>query len=247
MGWVRVDDDFYDHPKFLDLSLEAIGLWVALLAWSNRNLRDGAIPHTMIRRFGADDILVAELVDSGLLERADDGVLVIHDYHDFQPSADDVQAKRQDISAKRADAGRKGAASRWQTDSKPEATSWPQPQPQENKPIRAAKAAPIPEEDFADWWAGWPKKLDKATAAAQYRARRRQGIPADVLIAARDNYVRSKAGDLEHMKYPATFLHGPEGPWSEFTDGIPAAARGNGQRGPTPQGPAYQEWQPGSA
>ena len=119
------------------------------------------------------------------------------------------------------------------------------PQLSMNSPSKDPSANAQCADEWDAWWDGWPKKVDKARAAAEYRARIRQGIPHEQLVTARDNYVRSKAGDLEHMKYPATFLHGRDGPWSEFLDGIPAAARApNGDRGPTPQGPAYQEWIP---
>lgn len=148
MGWVRVDDDFYDHAKFVDLSLSAMGLWVALLAWSNRNLKDGKIPHAIPQRLGATAEQVQELVDAGLLDVNCVG-LEIHDYHDFQPSKDEVEAKRAEISEKRAEAGRKGAASRWQPDSKTEATEWPQPQTQlstdvERAPKRSNRKPKVP-------------------------------------------------------------------------------------------------------
>lgn len=90
--------------------------------------------------------------------------------------------------------------------------------------IRAASAARGSLSDFEDWWSGWPKKLDKAHAKTAYRARRRQGVTHADLCAARDHYVRSKAGDLTHMKYPATFLNGQDGPWSEFVAGVPNGA-----------------------
>lgn len=101
----------------------------------------------------------------------------------------------------------------------------------ENSPVTSpsppsgSRSVPY-ETDFEDWWSGWPKKVDKADARANYAARRRQGIEHSVLCASRDNYVRSKRGDTTHMKYPSTFLFGPEGPWSEFIEGIPAGLNG---------------------
>lgn len=108
----------------------------------------------------------------------------------------------------------------------------PKNSPIKNTRERAATAAPVNSAEFDDWWEAWPKKLDKAQAKAEYTARRRQGIPAETLARAATNYVTSKAGDVQHMKYPATFLHGPQGPWSEWVDGIPPAAANSNGNGP---------------
>lgn len=252
MGWVRVDDDFYDHEKFMGLSLAGMGLWVALLAWSNRNLKDGCIPLALPQRFGADDECMAELVSAGLLEPGDE-CWTIHDYHDFQPSAEEVLAKREAVSAKRADAGRKGAATRWQADSKPIATVCPQPQPHtpKVKNVSAPSGAAEPyTEDFERWWVGYPRKVDKAKAFAVFKARRRDGVTLELLFAARDNYAAVAEQGFE--KYPATFLYGKTGPWSEYAKGVPEAARApmNGNQGPQPitreRNGATQRFYPGT-
>lgn len=109
MGWVRIDDSFYDHPKFVNLTMESVGLWVSLLAWSNRNLTDGVVPVKVADRFGVD---AAELIAAGLVEQ-DLIHLTIVNYGDYQPTAAEIRER----SDKRRAAGRKGAANRWQTDS----------------------------------------------------------------------------------------------------------------------------------
>lgn len=109
MGWVRIDDSFYDHPKFVNLTMESVGLWVSLLAWSNRNLTDGVVPVKVADRFGVDP---AELIAAGLVEQ-DLIHLTIVNYGDYQPTAAEIRER----SDKRRAAGRKGAANRWQTDS----------------------------------------------------------------------------------------------------------------------------------
>jgi len=139
VGWVRIDDSFYDHPKFVNLSMESVGLWVSLLAWSNRNLTDGQIPTKVADRFGVDP---AELIAAGLIEQ-DLLHLVIVNYENYQPTADEVRAR----SEKRRTAGRKGAATRWQADSKPIAnamanecqTDAPNPNPIPKEPIARAR------------------------------------------------------------------------------------------------------------
>lgn len=111
MGWVRVSDDFYDHPKFAEVGPLGIAVWLAGLAHCNRNLTNGAIPKSVAQRllffeglgvftsnYGGEDAEVshgiAELVEAGLW--IDDGRrYTVHDYLDYQPSADDVRAQRE--------------------------------------------------------------------------------------------------------------------------------------------------------
>ena len=52
MPWFNVDDGFYDHPKVDDLPLEAVGLWTLAGAYCMRQLTDGAITESRVRKFG---------------------------------------------------------------------------------------------------------------------------------------------------------------------------------------------------
>jgi hypothetical protein len=95
--WVRLADDFYDHPKVIAAGAPAGWLWACSLAYANRYLTDGFIPSAVVRRLvDADDPqrLAARLVDCGLWERADGGYQ-IHDFAEYQPSSDAVRAERE--------------------------------------------------------------------------------------------------------------------------------------------------------
>lgn len=154
MAWVKVSDDFYDHPKFLTLPPAAVGLWVTGLAWSNRNLTDGLIAFAALARLGYGRETAEHLELAGLWELGPDG-WIIHDYLAFQPSADDIRNRTDRIATIRAEAGRKGAESRWQhgkphgkakaSDSKPMAkpkqTDGPNPNP---VPKKVKTLAPNP-------------------------------------------------------------------------------------------------------
>lgn len=115
MGWVRVDDSFYDHPKFGEAGPVGIALWITALAWSNRNLTDGFVPRHRVNLLlswegvawrmwmgdlfgGGEDVeadLVAKhLVEVGLWEESENGYQ-IHDYLEYQPSAETVNDRRQ--------------------------------------------------------------------------------------------------------------------------------------------------------
>ena len=66
MTWYKVDDGIHSHPKFLDVSLAAVGLWTMCGAWCSAYLTDGQITRRQVQRLGGDDTLAAELVDAGL-------------------------------------------------------------------------------------------------------------------------------------------------------------------------------------
>ncbi|PBC71530.1 hypothetical protein BX265_6140 [Streptomyces sp. TLI_235] len=128
MAWVRISDDFYDHPKFDAAGALGIALWVASLAWCNRNLTDGLIPRrTALRLLDFEDAadavsnadrnavtngprntdvtpsvarFVAErLVIAGLWVEEGDGFR-IHDYLDYQRSAEQIGAEREKNAAR---------------------------------------------------------------------------------------------------------------------------------------------------
>lgn len=97
MTWVRLADDFADHPKVIAAGPLAGWLWVCSLAYANKYLTDGFVPQGAVRRLAdVDDParLAARLVEVGLWTRADGGYR-IHDYADFQPSAETVRAERE--------------------------------------------------------------------------------------------------------------------------------------------------------
>lgn len=94
MGWVRIDDAFYDHPAHAGLDLAAWGLWTWSLAWSNRNLTDGRIPKAAARRMDPDGIASGALIAAGRWVE-DDDAFVVHDFLEFQPSAEQVRKRRE--------------------------------------------------------------------------------------------------------------------------------------------------------
>lgn len=110
MSWVKLDDGFLDHQKFLEAGPVAGYMALSALAWSNRNLTDGFIPGAQVARLAnlegiCDEIrgssndyihyteLAAALVEAGLWNPAEGGYQ-IHDYHDHQPTADTIRSKR---------------------------------------------------------------------------------------------------------------------------------------------------------
>lgn len=95
MGWVRLDDNFADHPKVIGLSDTAFRLFITGLCYSNRQLTDGLIPYQMVNAWVGDNPEKPsdELEDQNLWERVDKGFM-IRSYDEYQPTRDEVEKKR---------------------------------------------------------------------------------------------------------------------------------------------------------
>lgn len=141
MGWVRVSDDFYDHPKFADITPLSWALWIAGLAYANRNLTDGYIPRSVAQRlcdFGGLEYTVATIGDLAAISEDDCAPLAVDDVvrvglwhasgHDCEDCPDPgsrrfiihdylaYQPSAETVTARaaeRSEAGKRGAAKRW--------------------------------------------------------------------------------------------------------------------------------------
>lgn len=111
MAWVRLDDQFADHPKVAAAGPLAAWLHTKALVYCGRYLTDGFIPRAIVHAlidwesFGVlvdigesaespkNTKLARTLIDVGLWEEADGGYQ-IHDYLEHNPSAEKVKAER---------------------------------------------------------------------------------------------------------------------------------------------------------
>ena len=95
MGWVRIDDNFADHPKIIALTDTAFRLFITGLCYSNRQLTDGVIPYQIVSAWVGDNPEKPsdELEDQGLWERVDKG-FYIRSYTEYQPSREKIEKKR---------------------------------------------------------------------------------------------------------------------------------------------------------
>lgn len=57
MAWVRIDDHFDEHPKLARVGPLGWAVWMAGLAYANRNMTDGFIPWSVARRLVSWDFL----------------------------------------------------------------------------------------------------------------------------------------------------------------------------------------------
>ena len=101
MTWVRVSDDFMDHPKVIELGADApvaVTLWLAGLGYCNRYLTDGHLPAGIVPRLTAlppgDLKRAADALVSVNLWELREGGYQVHEYAEYQWSRERVLAER---------------------------------------------------------------------------------------------------------------------------------------------------------
>lgn len=161
MGWVRLDDEFEDHPKVAPLSDAAHRMWTRAACWCRKPKNahtNGFVPRVQLEAIARKPMRTAlkiakELVDAdgggmfehGLWEAREDG-WQFHDWDDYQPR-NLTPEEETELSAKRAEAGRKGAQARWakhgKGDGKPDGNLPSKPRQTHGPPL-AKKCPPSP-------------------------------------------------------------------------------------------------------
>ena len=92
--WFKVDDAFHSHPKVMELTTGAVGLWTLAGAWCADYLTDGEIRTGQLRRLGGTEDEAAQLVEAGLWIPTEDGYR-FKDWHDYQPTRESVEADKE--------------------------------------------------------------------------------------------------------------------------------------------------------
>jgi len=204
--WIKVDDDFYDHPKFLALTHSGVALWVTALAWCGHHKTDGVIPRAAVQRLGHDFATADALVAAGLWITTDTGWRV-HEFTEYQRSAEQVEK----LSA----AGRKAAAQRWSgsrshtnrnANRNADTDTDTDTEEDQNHCSPEASATPTPIVDFASFWAVYPRRDDKRRAERAWESAIRRADPADIVIAAA-RYAADPNRVAQFTKQPATWLN----------------------------------------
>lgn len=91
MPYVSLDDNFADHPKILPISDAAFRLHVRAICYANRQLTDGRIPADFV---GRRHTVAEQLVKADLWHIHPDGGWQLHDYRDWNKSAEQVRRER---------------------------------------------------------------------------------------------------------------------------------------------------------
>lgn len=220
VAWVKVDDAFYDHPKFLCLPHDALALWIVALAWCNRNRTDGHVPRAALARLGFDTAQADALVHCGQWTVDGDAGWLVHDYIEYQATRDFIESKQQRLHASRSEAGRKGAAQRWQSGkvmATPRQADAPNPKPNTNNPevqehcstpmaSNGVQVSTVALASFEQWWQVYPRRQGKGLALKSY-AKALRSCSADMLLAAAERYRDDPNREAQFTCMPATWLN----------------------------------------
>ncbi|AMS06468.1 hypothetical protein DUY81_13945 [Acidipropionibacterium acidipropionici] len=111
MSWFKVDDQFFSHPKALQCSTQAIGVWTLMGSWSSQQLTDGFIPKGVLGLIRATEDDTQELTEAGLLVKTRGG-WKMHDFTSYNPTAEKVREDRQKEADRKREWREKKAARR---------------------------------------------------------------------------------------------------------------------------------------
>lgn len=113
MAWFRIDDQAAFHAKVLMAGNEAYGAWCRAGAWSSGHGTNGRIPRAVALTIAPERVwkrLVEARLEpggNGLAVLVEDG-WQIHDFLDWNPSAEEVRAERESLREARRRAGMAG-------------------------------------------------------------------------------------------------------------------------------------------
>lgn len=94
MTWFKVDDGFWSHPKSVDLTAEAVALWVRAGSYCGKHLTDGYVPKGRLGMLQGTPEAAYELVVAGLWAEVPDG-WQFHDWHKYQDTKEAVERRRE--------------------------------------------------------------------------------------------------------------------------------------------------------
>lgn len=94
MVWFRSDDNLLDHPKWIGLPDAAKVLWHEAGMWASRHLTDGVVPPSYFASRPGSLASARDLVRSGLWSKGRGGGYQFHDWSDWNPTREKVEAER---------------------------------------------------------------------------------------------------------------------------------------------------------
>ena len=216
--FARLALDYFDHPKIMSLSAEAIVAHLEMIVYSRKYGTDGAIPMRFAMRF-ADHVL-DELANNDpekpSIIRNDDGTVTIYGYSDMQETSEQIAERRQ----KRREAGVAGANARWQKDGK-----------SHGKPDGKSNGKKMAETEtetetyistsndalFEGFWNAYPRKIAKKEAMKKFAKAVKDGTDPNTIIAGAKAYAASVVGkEPKYVAHPTTWLN--QGRWEDETE-----------------------------
>jgi len=98
MPWFKVDDTLHSHPKPRKAGLEATGMWALAGSYCMAYKTDGFVPTWYVGAWRNGIKLADRLVKSGqweIGEKDGEAGWFFHDWHDYQPSSDEIEKDRE--------------------------------------------------------------------------------------------------------------------------------------------------------
>jgi hypothetical protein len=196
MAWVRIDDQFADHPKLRAVGAVGKAIQVSAFCFSNRFLTDGFLSfetaNIIIRAETKERGWPEKMVKAGLWDEAEGGYL-IHDYLDYNPTKEEVLARREQSKTAAKLAAKATNEKRWgspnghrngdHSGDADKVAPTPLPIPKENTEYGTPNGVPG---NFAQILADWNQmaaelgyaKIDKLTPGRKEKLKTRSREPA---------------------------------------------------------------------
>jgi len=208
--WFKVDDSFYDHPKFLDVPNAAVGLWTKAGAWCGKHLTDGVIPATQVKRFKGTNAQVNALISAGIWieDRSESGSKVyrFHDWNGWQPTREQKLKEREE-QAERQRKSRERKAQEQEERRNVTRDSHVTPSRDSHECHKGVSQRPVPArpdptlrkkenptkgkkerspqsayaDEFAEWYADYPRKRSRKQAEKAFAKARKDGVTVQEL------------------------------------------------------------------
>lgn len=237
MIWVAVYKSI-DGPKLRRLykyihgnKAEAIGILVTLWQWGLDNAEpDGRIisadkedVEECLATLGckaSTDKIVEGLIESGWIDETDEG-LFLHDWDTWQEPFYKAKARRENDNKRKQEYRRRKASNTDEDtesrnsadDSEDSPADIPQTVPTGAETPEAPPAEKKKESkyttDFDEFWAAYPRNVDKGNAFKKYQTRVKEGFSPEELLTAAKNYAlqcKREGTEQRYIKHAATFL-----------------------------------------
>lgn len=220
MAWFKVDDGFYTSLKFLSIArsqqAQAAGLWLLAGTWSADKMTDGFVPYPVLQMWVHDEEALQQLISVGLwIEDVERGGIRFHDWCDYQPTREALEAK----ATVRSEKNKQNASKRWDKD-KTDATGMqtvcetdangmqnyaPEPEPVPEPPTSNEVVKPYVHL-FNNFWEIYPRKASKAEAVKSF-TKAMKSNDAESIIAGAIRYANDPNRVDAYTKLPATWLN----------------------------------------
>lgn len=229
MAGFTVEDSLHSHPKALEASLAAIGLWTLAGSWSGDHRKDGFVSDRAVESLSRGSVELAdELVAAGLWKRAKGGYR-FHQWEQRNPTASEADR----ITVARSIGGALGNHLRWHTEEGKQKADCQFCQGKQVSVDRSDKRSDTDrstdrgaigkrkrgdidslssyvEEEFPQLWAIFPqKKGGRAEALKRYTTARKNGTTFEQIMAGVQAYSAERRGqDPQFTKRFSSWLSG---------------------------------------